>query len=613
MSAPTIREVALGEEDIAWEERADGSILVWQKVPLPPYPRCLSDRIHHWAKVAPDRTWMAERAESGDWIRVSYAKMLQSIRAIGQGLLDLNLGPERPLIILSGNSIAHGLMALGAQYVGIPSAAIAPAYSGAVSSGFEKLREVAEQITPGAVYADHLERFAPAIDAVFPDLPRLGLTGAGPGNHFADLIARLATEAVDHANAAITPDTVAKFMFTSGTTGAPKAVIQTQRMLCSNMEMVLDCYAYMKDEPPVVVDWPPWNHVASGNKVFNMVLYNGGTFYLDAGKPTPQLIGETIRNLREVSPNWYFNVPAGYEMLVEAMKTDRRLAESFFRDLKMMMYAGAAMAEHTWSELDRLAIEVTGSRIFLASGLGSTETAPFALFNTRQSNVPGNVGVPSKGLVLKLVPMDGKWDARLKGPSVTPGYWRNEKLSNDAFDEEGFYKFGDALRFAVSGDPREGFFFDGRTAENFKMSTGTWVGVGALRAKLTDALGGLVRDAVIAGEGRDELAALAVPFRPALERLVENAASLADDELVARPEVRSAIAERLATWNEKAGGASMRIARVLILTDPLDLDRGEITDKGSLNQRAVLRNRADLVEALYRDDPRVIVAGGENA
>lgn len=612
MGETQIREVELGADDIAWEERADGSFLVWQKNPLAPYPRCLSDRIHHWAETAPDRTWMAERGSDDAWLKVSYAELLQRIRAIGQALLDLDLNRDRPLVILSGNSTAHALMALGAQYVGVPSAAVAPAYSGAKGSSFEKLRQVAEQITPGAVFAADLEAFAMAMDEVFPKLPRLGVTGAAPGRSLSDLSATPVTDAVDAANAAIGPDTVAKFMFTSGTTGAPKAVIQTQRMLCSNMEMVRDCFSYMKTEPPVIVDWPPWNHVASGNKVFNMVIYNGGTLYVDTGRPTPQLFGETIRNLREISPNWYFNVPVGYEMLVEAMKSDPVLAENFFRDLKLMMYAGAAMAEHTWSELDRLAIEVTGSRIFLATGLGSTETAPFALFNTRQSDVPGNVGVPCKGLELKLVPMDGKWDARVRGPSITPGYWRNEDLTREAFDDEGFYKFGDALRFAVPGDPREGFFFDGRTAENFKMSTGTWVGVGALRAKLIDALGGLARDLVIAGEGRGELGALIVPFRPALERLVQGASSMSDTELVARDEVRSAISDKLAAWNSRAGGSSMRVPRAMFLTEPLDLDRGEITDKGSVNQRAVLRFRADLVRTLYSTDTRVILENGRS-
>lgn len=611
MKNAQLRQVELGTEDIAWKERADGSILVWQKEPLPDFARCISDRIHHWAEAAPDRVWMAERGDDDRWATVSFAQMLERIRAIGQSLLDLDLGVERPLVILSGNSIAHALMALGAQYVGVPSAAVAPAYSASAGTGFEKLRQVAGQITPGAVFADDLCVFAPAIDAVFPDLPRLGVVGAPAGQSLDDLCATPVTSLVDRANSAVGSDTIAKFMFTSGTTGAPKAVIQTQRMLCSNMEMVLDCFAYMKSTPPVVVDWAPWNHVASGNKVFNMTIYNGGTYYIDAGKPTPQHIGQTIRNLREISPNWYFNVPAGYEMLVEAMKSEPALAENFFRDLKMMMYAGAAMAEHTWAALDRLAVEVTGYRVFMATGLGATETAPFALFNTRQSDVPGNVGVPSKGLELKLVPVDGKWDARLKGPSVTPGYWRNEELTRAAYDEEGFYKFGDALRFAVPGDPREGFFFDGRTAENFKMSTGTWVAVGALRAKLIGALGGVARDVVIVGEGRDELGALIVPFRPALERLVPDTAGVPDAELVARDEVKAAVSEMLAKSNAGSGGSSTRVTRVMFLTDPLDLDRGEITDKGSVNQRAVLRHRAHLADALYSEDPRVIMAKGK--
>lgn len=611
MAKASIRKVALGSADIAWEKRGDGSILVWQKDPLPPYPDRLSDRIYHWAQKTPERVWMAERGADGDWVGVTFSEMLQKIRAIAQALLDLGLSLERPLVILSGNSIAHGLMALGAQYAGIPSAALAPAYSQSASSGFEKLRQIREQITPGAVFADDLNAFSTAIDTVFPDCARLGVQGFGATMGWDELLATEVTGAVYRANAATGPDTIAKFMFTSGTTGTPKAVIQTQRMLCSNMEMVLDCYAYMKDEPPVVVDWAPWNHVASGNKVFNMTIYAGGTFYIDAGKPAPHLIGETIRNLREVSPNWYFNVPAGYEMLVEAMKSDRALTESFFRDLKMMMYAGAAMAEHTWSDLDRLAVDATGSRIFMATGLGATETAPFALFNTEMSDVPGNVGVPSKGLILKLVPVEGRWEAHLKGPSVTPGYWKNETLTRAAFDEEGFYNFGDALRFADPGDPSKGFFFDGRTAENFKMSTGTWVGVGPLRARLIAAMGGLARDVVIAGEGRDELAGIVIPFRPAIERLVEGGAPLDDAELYARGAVRRALAERLSVYNRKAGGASMRVPRVMIFEGALNLDGGEVTDKGSVNQRAVLRNRSDLVDALYGDDARVIESGGE--
>ena len=611
MTKAAIRDVDLGVDDIMWETRPDGAILVWQKDPLPDHALTISHRIHHWAETAPDRIWMAERGDDDAWVEVTFSQMLARIRSIAETLLAMGLDLHRPLVILSGNSVAHGLMALGAQYAGIPSAALAPAYSLASQASFEKLRQIADQITPGAVFADDLEAFAPAIDAVFAGAVRLGVTGRDMSIRWEDMLTTRTTAKVDRANAATGPDTIAKFMFTSGTTGSPKAVIQTQRMLCSNMEMVRECYAFMKEDPPVVLDWAPWNHVASGNKVFNMTIYNGGTFYLDAGKPTPQLFGETIRNLREISPNWYFNVPIGYEMLVEAMNDDPELARSFFRNLKMMMYAGAAMADHTWSELDRLAVKVTGARVFMSTGLGATETAPFALFNTRMSDVPGNVGVPAKGLVLKLVPMGERWEARIKGPSITPGYWNNDALTIEAFDEDGFYRLGDALRFADPGDPAKGFFFDGRTAENFKMATGTWVAVGALRAALIDGLGGLARDVVIAGEGRAELTALVVPFRPALERLVGDNGHLTDEALATSGIVKKTLAERLGAFNATAKGAASRVERLLVLTVPLDLNKGEVTDKGSVNQRAVLRSRADLVAALYDTNPRVIRSEGD--
>lgn len=606
--AERLREVALWDAQIAWEERSDGAVVVWQTGELPPYPDRLSDRIAHWAAKTPNAIWMAERGPDGAWVKVDYATLLRQIRSIGQALIDLSLSADRPLVILSGNSIAHALMALGAQYVGVPSAAIAPAYS--TSTGeFVKLRQICNQITPGAVFADHADAFAPAIGAVFGGLPRLGVTGNGLYKDWADLLETPVSAAVDAANQATGPDTVAKFMFTSGTTGSPKAVIQTQRMLCSNMQMVLDCYAYLKDEPPILLDWAPWNHVAAGNKTFNMAIFNGGTFYIDDGKPVPGLIERTIRNLREVSPNWYFNVPVGYEMLVEAMRADRSLAECFFRDLKLMMYAGAAMAEHTWKELDRLSVEVAGERILLSTGLGSTETAPHALFCTEPQDVPGNVGLPDKGLLLKLVPVEGKWEAHIKGPSITPGYWRDPELTAAAFDDEGFYNLGDALRFAVPGDPTKGFYFDGRTAENFKLATGTWVSVGALRAKVINALEGLARDVVIAGEGRNALGALLVPFRPSIERLVqEGGAEMSDGALLAAPSLRARVAELLAAYNATAEGSSSRVRRVMFMSEPLDLEKGEVTDKGSVNQRAVLRHRADLTDALFGDDPRVIVS-----
>jgi len=596
-----LRQVNFWLADVASTHREDGTILVWQTTPLGPYPDRLSDRIHHYADTTPNTTWMAERDANNIWAKTTYADLLHNIRAIGQALLNLGLTADKPLVILSGNSVAHGLMALGAQYVGVPSAALAPAYSTTTGS-YGKLHQIKAQITPGAVFADDPAAFAPALSAVFPDIPHLCATNPT----WQTLLTTPVTQAVDDANRATGPDTVAKFMFTSGTTGSPKPVITTQRMLCSNMEMVRDCYAFLKTDPPILLDWAPWNHVASGNKVFNMALYNGGSYYIDAGKPAPGLFDITLQNLHDVSPTWYFNVPAGFEMLVEAMRSDSALAQTFFRNLKLMMYAGASMADHTWKALDQLAIATTGERIFLGTGLGATETSPDVLFCTEPQDVPGNIGIPMKGLTLKLVPTDGKLEAHVKGPSITPGYWRDPDLTAKAFDAEGYYNLGDALRFADPTDPAKGFFFDGRTAENFKLTTGTWVSVGTLRAKLTDALGGLARDVVIVGEGHSSLGALMVPFRPALERLVPDSTDMPDATLCAHPAVRTEITKRLKAYNTAAHGSSTRVPRVMFLTDPLDLNKGEVTDKGSLNQRAVLRHRADLAEALYTDDPRVI-------
>jgi feruloyl-CoA synthase len=608
MTQAPLREVKLWDPAVQWERRGDGAVLVWQEGALNPYPARMSERIEHWAREAPDRTWMAERGADGEWIRVSYAELLRRVRAVGQVLLDLGLSQDRPLAILSGNSIAHAVAALGAQYVGVPSAAIAPAYA-TVGAGYEKLTAVRDQITPGAVFAEDAARFAPAMEAVFPGLPRLGVRGPGLAMDWQAVLDTAPTAAVDEANAATGPETVAKFVFTSGTTGKPKAVTTTQKMLCSNQEMVLDTFRFFEDEPPVLLDWAPWNHVAAGNKVFNMSLYNGGSYYIDGGKPAPGAIERTIGNLREISPNWYFNVPVGYDMLVEAMKRDETLRDAFFRNLKLMMYAGAQMAEHTWAELDRLAVAATGERVLLATGLGSTETAPMAFFCTEPQDRPGNIGIPCREVVLKLVPNQGKWGARVKSPSITPGYWRDAALSAEAFDDEGFYLLGDALRFADPEDPARGFFFDGRVAENFKLATGTWVSVGALRAALTDALGGLARDVVLAGEGQDMLGALLVPFRPAMERVVPGGAELDDAALYAHPALREEIARRLAAYNAAATGSSTRVPRAMVLEAPLDLDKGEVTDKGSVNQRAVLRHRQALVAALFSDDARVIRSG----
>lgn len=609
MPSTELRPVALWQPDIRFEERDDGTMVVWQAGELGAYPRCMSDRIRHWAETAPDRSWMAERASDGSWKRVTYAQLQGHLERVGSFLLRLGLDQDNPLLILSENSLEHAIIALAGQHVGIPTSAIAPAYS-LHGGGHQKLHDIAAQLRPGAIFAKDVEPFAPAINAVFgKDVPVISAFGRVSGRRCYSMNEACGfspTEAGAAAAASVTPDMVAKLMFTSGTTGSPKAVIQTHRMICANMEMVRDAYSFLKDEPPVLVDWAPWNHVASGNKVFNIAPYNGGTCYIDDGKPTPGGIAKTIRNLREIAPSWYFNVPAGFEMLIEAMDGDEGLAQNFFARLRLILYAGAGMADHTWKSLERLSIAATGARTLITSGLGSAETAPFATFCHMEQTGPGNIGIPAKGLKMKLAPEGGKMEVRFKGPSITPGYWEQPELTAQAFDEEGYYKMGDALRMAVPGDPAKGFIFDGRVAENFKLQTGTWVSVGSLRAKLVDALDGLARDAVITGENREELGALIVPFRPALERLVTDGTEMSDEALFAAPEVRARLLSLLQKAASQASGSSTRIVRALVLAEPLALDAGEITDKGSVNQRAVLRNRADLVERLYSDHPAIL-------
>jgi len=600
--------------DIVTETRPDGTILVRQTAPLPAWPRCMNDRLAHWASVAPDRVWLAERDGDG-WAQLTYAEGLAKVERIGAGLLAAGLSVDRPLLILSGNSITHALMALGAQHVGIPSAAIAPAYALAgPESG--KLAQVRDQLTPGMVFAEDATPFLPAITAAFaPDVILCSRTGTLPGRpclRFETLVATPPDAAMRAAHASVGPDTVAKFLFTSGTTGTPKAVIQTQGMLCSNQAMVLAAYDFMADEPPVLLDWAPWNHTASGNKVFNMAIYNGGTYHIDDGRPTVAHIDRTIANLRDVAPTWYFNVPIGYQFLLDRLERDEPLQAHFFSRLWMLMYAGAGMSQPVWDRLSALAARQGKPDLPIVSGLGATETGPFALYYTDRKERPGNIGIPAPGVTLKLVPQGDKLEARLKSPSNTPGYWRNPALTAEAYDDEGYYRLGDALRFAVPGDAAAGFLFDGRLAENFKLATGTWVAVGALRADLVNALGGLASDVVIAGEERADLRALLVPNLTRL-REIASAPDASPEDLAADPAVQTALAERLSAHARAATGSATRVVAAMILTRPLSFDLGEVTDKGSVNQRAVLRQRADLVDALYKGAQGVVTADWKGA
>lgn len=578
--------------ELTYEYREDGTILMRQKGELPEHDPLIADYLDKWADKTPDQTWIARRHEGGDWRRISYGQARANARAIGAALLDMGLGPDRPLLILSENSLEHALLGIACSYVGIPYAPVSPAYS-LISKGAEKVRKIADTLNPGAIFADDGDMFSDALDVLITgDRKAINARNNVSNAVSFDTLLEHDPAASVASRAGLTPETVVKYLFTSGSTGSPKAVINTNKMICAMEAMVRDCYSFLKTEPPVVVNWAPWNHTAAGNKTFFLVLTNGGTYYIDDGRPVAGKFGETIRNLREISCTWYFNVPIGYDMLAKELETDRELAKTFYLNLNMLFYAGAGMAQHTWDRLMQIGKEVTGRDILLATGMGSTETAPFALAWTEREETAGNIGLPSRGLTLKLVPTDGKLEARLKGPSITPGYYGDPEKTAEVFDDEGFYCLGDALRPADPDDLSRGFYFDGRVAENFKLSTGTWVSVGSVRGTLVDAFGGLVRDAVIVGENQSQLGALLL-------------LSIAGQQM--EPEaLQLALKEHLAAAAKAATGSASRVRRVSLLTKEPSFDQGEITEKGSLNQRALRAHNVDLIAEMYASDDGVI-------
>lgn len=593
----------LGAAPVRFERRPDGCLLVTAISELGPYPRRLTERLEHWARIAPDRTLIAKRDQAlgGDWRRITYAEMLERVRAVGQALLDRGLSAERPLVILSGNCLEQAVLTLAALHVGVTVAPVSPSYS-LLAKDFTKLRHCLDLLTPGMVFANDGRRFADAIAAMVPPDVELVVTETAPPGrvvtHVADLLATRPTPAVEAAAAAIDPDAPAKILFTSGSTGQPKGVINTQRMLCSNQQMLLEAFPFMGEDPPVLLDWLPWHHTFGGNHNIGIVLYNGGTMYMDDGRPVPGGFEESLRNLREIATSIYFNVPRGFEEVVHHLKRDAALRWHFFSRLHMMFYSAAGLPQHIWNELDEMALAERGHRIPMITGLGATETAPFAICVREEHSESGAVGLPVPGVELKLAPVGDKMEARVRGPSITPGYWRNPEATAAAFDEEGWYRFGDALAPLDPDDLQKGFRFDGRITEDFKLSTGTWVSVGPLRARLIAGLAPYVKDVVLAAPDRDALAAILLPEPEAVARLVPKG-----EDPALHPVLRAELAGRLAALAAQATGSSNRVTRATLLTAPLSLDAGEITDKGSVNQRAVLAQRAALVEELYASSP----------
>jgi feruloyl-CoA synthase len=597
-----VRAVKLCAPEVLVDRRPDGTIYLKSPHALPGYSDKLTDRLVHWARETPDRVFMADRGADGGWRTITYAQTLEKIRRIGAALLRRNLSEERPIVILSGNDLEHALLGLAANYVGVPYAPISPAYS-LISSDFGKLTHIIKLLTPGLVYASNAQ-YQRAIASSVPLWTEIVVGSLDKLD--------AAPDDADAAHADVTPDTIAKFLFTSGSTGMPKGVINTQRMWCANQAMIASALQFFADEPPVIVDWAPWHHTAGGNHDVGLVIHNGGTLYIDGGKPLPGAIEETVRNLREIAPTWYFTVPKGYEALLPFFRADAGLRENFFSRLRVLWFAGAGLAQHVFDEWKEMAYSTCGEDILFLTGLGSTETAPYAFGRMWDTENAANIGLPPPGLDVKLVPLaDGKYEARLKGPTITPGYWREPTLTAQAFDDEGFYRLGDALRFDDPARPEKGLLFEGRIAEDFKLATGTWVHVGSLRVSFIAHCAPYVRDVVIAGADRDFIAALIFPDLDACRRLAPDLNDARPEEIVAHERVGHEFGVLLDSLARQSTGSSNRVARAILLDTPPSLDLGEATDKGSINQRMVLQNRAALVNELYTDQPspRVIATG----
>jgi len=607
MSTPKFRPLRFGVTRVTLKDGVHGTHYLKADQELQAYPDRLTDRFQHWATNKPNQTLFARRVKLadgtlGDWRHVTYAQAWATARNIAQALINRGLNAERPVVILSENSLEHALLALGCMVAGVPFVPTSPPYS-LISQDYDKLKHVLRTVTPGMVFASDT-RYAKAIAATASsDMEIVMNEGGIEGQQvtsFKALCQTPATSQVDAAIAATGPDTIVKFLFTSGSTKMPKAVINTQRLWCANQQQMMQSMPVLAEAPLVLVDWLPWNHTFGGNHNFGMVVFHGGTMYIDDGKPTPTLMHETLRNLREIAPTVYFNVPTGFEAIALAMKTDDLLRKTLLSRVQMFFYAGAALAQPIWDSLYESQEREIGERIVMGTGLGMTESGPFGIFVTNPNVSAGDLGVPTPGLELKLVDMGGKTEVRYRGPNITPGYWRNEEETKGAFDDEGFFCTGDAVKWIDETDVHLGLKFDGRIAEDFKLATGTFVSVGPLRGKIIAAGAPYVQDVVLTGINLKEVGAMVFPT-PAVRALSGLAADAPLAEVLGSAPVLAHFQNLINELSKTATGSANRIARMCLLSEPPTIDKGEITDKGSINQRSVLTHRADTVAALHED------------
>jgi feruloyl-CoA synthase len=607
MSSPKFRPLRFGVTRVSLKDGVPGTHYLKADQELQAYPDRLTDRLQHWATNKPDQTLFARRVRLadgslGDWRHVSYADAWKTARNIAQALINRGLNAERPVVILSENSLEHALLALGCMVAGVPFVPSSPPYS-LISQDYDKLKHVLRTVTPGVVFASDA-RYAKAIAAtVSSDMEIVMNEGGVEGKQvtsFEALCQTAATQQVDAAIAATGPDTIVKFLFTSGSTKLPKAVINTQRLWCANQQQMAQSMPILAEAPLVLVDWLPWNHTFGGNHNFGMVVFHGGTMYIDDGKPTPALMHETLRNLREIAPTVYFNVPTGFEAIALAMKTDDLLRKTLLSRVEMFFYAGAALAQPIWDSLYESQEREIGERIVMGTGLGMTESGPFGIFVTNPYVNAGDLGVPTPGLELKLVDMGGKTEVRYRGPNITPGYWRNAAETKSAFDDEGFFCTGDAVKWIDETDVHLGLKFDGRIAEDFKLATGTFVSVGPLRGKIIAAGAPYIQDVVLTGINLKEVGAMVFPT-PAVRALSGLAAETPLADVLGSAPVLAHFQKIINELATTATGSANRIARMCLLSEPPTIDKGEITDKGSINQRSVLSHRADTVAALHEE------------
>lgn len=594
-------EIPMVELDIQRFDEADGSIRLRSRVELEAGPFRLTERLKHWAEQTPERTFLAQRNQQGEWEHLNYRDAYNQVCRLASFLQNTAVSVERPLAILSENSIEHGLMALAALHIGMPYSVVTAAYA-LRSTDYAKFRHVIETLTPGLIFVQSGRAFAPAIAAVCPQVQVVAVHEAMPGSLlFSEVLQTPVSPAVEVAHQQIQPETIAKILFTSGSTSAPKGVINTHGNISSNWRQITQTFPFFKNGGLTLIDWLPWNHTFGGNHNFGLTLFNGGTLYIDAGNPTPAGLQLTLQNLREIAPTVYFNVPKGFEELVHYLRGDQELCNFFFSKLLLLFYAGAGMPQHVWDALEQLAYDTTGKRLLISTGLGMTEASPSCMFNIHYGSFSGMLGTPVPGLEMKLIPSAGKTEVRFRGPNLTPGYWRNPEATAKAFDEEGFYCTGDALKFVDENNPNAGFIFDGRISEDFKLDTGTWVSVGVLRAKFIAEAQGLIQDVVITGHDRPFVGAIVFPELNFCRRLAGLKMGSSLEQIVNNPVVLAALEDVLERFAKQSTGSSTLIKKAVFADFQLSMDKGEITDKGSINQRQILANHPDLVEQIYTD------------